>query len=89
MQYTSDYVTVALWKGFDIANGLEIANWYKIPDDQHGVSYGTYKLELSSTTETERSLIKKEHRQFISDLAQHNDMLQLVDLWQEVSTLQA
>jgi len=87
-KYTPEYFTVALWKGFDTANGLKIDDLYKAPEDQQGVSYRAYKIELSATNEKERSLVEKEHRQFISDLAQNEVMLQLVQLWQEVSTLQ-
>jgi len=86
---TPEYFTVALWKGFDTANGLEIDDWYKTPDNQQGVSYGAYKLELSVTSDDTRSLVKKEHLQLISALAQNTIMMQLVQLWKEVSTLQA
>ena len=88
IQYTPEYFAVALWKGFDVANGREIDNWYKVPDDQCGVSYGAYKIELSATTEKERSLIEKEHRQFINYLAQLGEMRQIVKLWHEVDALQ-
>jgi len=27
MQYTSEYLTVALWKGWDVANGRDIDDW--------------------------------------------------------------
>lgn len=88
IKYTPEYFTVALWKGFDTAKGLKIDDLYKTPDDQQGVSYGAYKIELSATNENERSLVEKEHRQFISGLAQNEVMLQLVKLWQEVNILQ-
>ena len=55
-KYTSEYYAVALWKGFDVAIGLEIDDWYKTPDDQQGVLYGAYKIELSATNENERLL---------------------------------
>lgn len=88
IQYIPEYFTVALWKGFDVANGRKMDDWYKVPDDQRGVSYGAYKIELSVTTEKERSLIEKEHRQFINYLAQLREMRQIVILWHEVVALQ-
>ena len=88
-KYIPEYYAVALWKGFDIAIGLEIDDLYKTPDDQRGVSYGAYKIELSATNENERLLVEKEHRQFISDTAQNKDITRLVELWKEVRTLQA
>ena len=86
-QYTAEYVTVALWKAFDVARGREIDDWYKVPDDQHGVSYGAYKLELSAVTSEECSSIEKEHREFNHYLAELEDMCQLIELWHEVNEL--
>lgn len=86
--HTSEYYSVALWKGFDVASGREIDDWYKTPDDQIGVSYGAYKIELTATSETERSLVEKDHRQYISHIASNKDMTRLVEIWQEVNTLQ-
>lgn len=88
-QYSAEYVTVALWKGFDSALGRKIEEWYKVPDDQHGLAYGAYKLELAVTGSDERSSIEKEHREFIYYLSQLEEMRQLIELWQEVLTLQA
>lgn len=88
IQCTPEYFTVALWKGFDVANGREMDDWYKVPDDQRGVLYGAYKIELSVTTKKERSLIEKEHRQFVNYLAQLPEMRQIVILWHEAGALQ-
>ncbi len=88
IQYTPEYLTVALWKGFDVANGREMDNLYKVPDDQRGVSYGGDKIELSVTPKKERSLIEKEHRRFINYLAQLKEMRQIVILWHELGALQ-
>ena len=87
-QYTPEYFTTALWKGFDVADGRAIDDWYKVPDDQRGVSYGAYKIELSVTTRKERALIEKDHRQFIDYLAQLQEMRQIVVLRHEVGALQ-
>ncbi len=88
IKHTPDYYAVALWKGFDVAFGLEIDDWYKIPDDKIGVSYGAYKIEVSATNENERSQVEKDHRQYISQIANNIGMMRLVELWQEVTTLQ-
>ena len=88
MQYTPEYFTVALWKGFDVANGREMDDLYKVSDDQSGVSYGAYKIELSVTVKDERLLIEKEHRQFIDYLAQLKEMRRIVELWHEIGALQ-
>ncbi len=88
MQYSSEYTSVALWKGFDVANGRQLEDWHKIPDDQHGISYGAYKIELSAVNQADRALIKQEHRELIDHLAKLNDMRQLIELWSTVSKLQ-
>lgn len=87
-QYCVEFTDVALWKGFDVANGMQLEDWYKIPDDEQGISYGAYKLELSAATQEERSLIKHEHREYIDHLAKLNDMHQLIESWREVIKLQ-
>ena len=87
-QYTDDYVTVALWRGFDLAYGGKFWDWYKVPDDKHGVSYGAYKVELSAKTSNKRSLIISEHRDFIKYIAELYDMNTLIELWKEVAGIQ-
>jgi len=87
-QYTDEYVTVALWKGFDLACGEEVDDWYKVPDDQPGVSYGAYKIELSAKTSNKRSLIISEHRDIIKYIAGLDYMNTLIELWKEVVRIQ-
>lgn len=87
-QYTENYVGVALWKGFEVACGGRIDKWYKVPDDQKGVAYGAYKIEMSVTSSEERSSIEKEHLDFTYCVAGLKRMKKLVDLWREVIRLQ-
>jgi len=87
-QYTPEYVTVGLWKGFDLAYNGELKDWYKVPDDQQGVSYGAYKIEVSAKSPTVRSLVIKEHMDFIHYVAGLEDMKALVEIWRDTILIQ-
>lgn len=86
-QYSSEFSMVALWKGFDVANGRKLDDLYKVPDDQRGISFGAYKIELSALTQGDRDSIEREHRKFIDYLAKLDDMRQLIELWGAASKL--
>lgn len=88
-QYTAEYTKVALWKAFDVAFGKGIDEWYKEPDEQVGLAYGAYKIEVSATSSEERSSIQAEHRELVSFLSQLTTMKQLVELWGGVEELQS
>lgn len=86
--YTMEFKDVALWQAFDNASGRDIDDHYKVPDDQQGLSYGTYKLELTSSTAFEYTNIKKTHHEFIYSLAGLEKMKQMIELWQYVLDIQ-
>jgi hypothetical protein len=86
-QFTPEFTSVALWKGFEVADGRELVDLYKIPDSKLGISYGAYQLELSAVTQEQRNMIEQEHRKYINSLSTHEDMLRLVTLWNEVIDL--
>lgn len=87
-QYTEDYLNTALWQGFEVACGNKLRIEYKTPDDQVGLSFGAYRIESSVTSADERTLVEKEHRDFIYEIAGLKPMRTLVDTWNEVSTIQ-
>jgi len=87
-QYTPEYVTVGLWKGFDLAYDREFKDWYKKPDDQQGVSYGAYKIEVSAKSPAVRSLVIKKHMDFTHYITGLEDMKALVEIWRDTILLQ-
>jgi hypothetical protein len=87
-QYTEDYLGIALWQGFEVACGKKLEKLYAVPSDQKGVAYGAYKIEMSATSQEERSLIEKEHLDFIFSVAQLKGTKDLARLWSEVRSLQ-
>lgn len=83
-QYNEYYVGTALWKGFEMVYGVTIEILYKVPEDERGVAYGAYKIEMSAASPDERSSIEQEHRGFIHHLAVLKEMKELAGLWHEV-----
>ena len=59
-----------------------------MPDDQQGVSYGAYKIEVSAKSPTVRSLVIKEHIEFIHYVAGLEDMKALVEIWRDTILIQ-
>ena len=87
-QYTADYINTVLWKGFEVACRKKLGIEYKIPDDQLGLSFGAYKIESSVTSEEERNLVEKEHRDLIYNLARTKVMKDIARLWIDIAKLQ-
>ena len=87
-QYTDDYINTALWQGFEMACGNKLRIAYKTPDDQVGLSFGAYRIEGSVKSADERTLVEKEHHDFIYDIASLELLGALVDTWTEVLKIQ-
>lgn len=86
--YAAEYMGVALWKGFDLACGQILDNWYKTPIDGRGLAYGAYIIDVSAVSTQERSSTEDKHRALISDLAGFEEMKELAALWHKVIKLQ-
>ncbi len=63
-----------------------MSNWYKAPDEP-GLAFGAYRMENTARNASERSLVEKDHREFIQYLNELNQMQELAELWHEVSAL--
>ncbi len=86
--YTEDYVTTALWLGFEVACGRTLSLDYGVPDSKIGLSFGAYPIETSVRSAESRTLLEKEHREFIHGIAVTKEMKDLAGLWSEVAELQ-
>lgn len=87
-EYTDGYMGVALWKGFDIARGGVLKDWYKPSDERIGVNYGAYGIETSATVAEACLLVAKEHRALIHHVAALKGMKELAGLWRKLLKLQ-
>ena len=86
--YTEDYVNIALWQGFEVACGRTLSLDYKVPDSKIGLSFGAHLIETSARSAKSRTLLEKEHGEFILGIAAAKEMKELADLWSEVAELQ-
>lgn len=87
-EYTDGYMGVALWKGFDIARGGVLEDYYKPPDDRIGVNYGAYKISASETTADACVSVVEEHRALIHHVAALKGMKELAGSWRKLLKLQ-
>ena len=86
-KHSNDYLNVALWKGFEKANGQDIEQSYLVPSDQLGLAYLSYKIEMSASSAEQRAWIQKGHWSLINKIAELNKMKDLVEIWRGASGL--
>lgn len=87
-QYTEDFVSTALWQGFEAACGKVLQLDYKDPKNHKGRSFGAYVIETSVKAAGGYSLVEREHRDFSYEIAQTEEMKNLADQWSDVAKLQ-
>jgi len=86
--HREQYVGVALTAAFNsIYTGKPLKIQYKIPDDQHGVSCGDFKIEMEATIDEERLSIQKGHTDFTNTITSFVEMKQLIVIWNDVEAL--
>jgi hypothetical protein len=88
LQYIEDYVNTALWQGFEMACGNVLKIDYKVPENQLGLSFGAYIIEISAATKAVRDLVEKEHKDFSHEISRIGEMKDLVSLWSDIKELQ-
>lgn len=87
-QYTKDYLNTALWQSFEVACNRTLRIDYKVPENQKGLSFGAYIIETSIATTKDRNMVEKEHRDLSDEIAQTDEMKNLVNLSIDIIKLQ-
>jgi hypothetical protein len=86
--YTLDYLPLALWEAFNVADGKKISLAFKAPGDSNGLNHCGYKIEESATTQKVRADVEAEFCELVSDFSGTPAIKSLVNSWKEVRRME-